>query len=51
MSKMSNLVFEITEMLEDNVPVLAIAATLDVTTEVIWTIKDNLQREAYRLDY
>ena len=50
MSKMSNLVFEVTEMLQDNVPVLAIALALDITTEVIWTIKDNLQREEYRLD-
>jgi len=35
------LVLEIREMLEEGYPALAIAATLDVPSEVVWDVKDQ----------
>lgn len=45
MSKMSQLAFEIQEMVEDNYPPLAIAAALDVPSEWVHEVKDDLERE------
>ena len=37
---MSELVLEIREMLNEGYPALAIAATLDVSSELVWRVKD-----------
>ena len=41
MAMMSELVLEIREMREEGYPALAIAATLDVPSELVWDVKDE----------
>tara|TARA_B110000259_G_scaffold131691_1_gene148543 strand:- start:3142 stop:3279 length:138 start_codon:yes stop_codon:yes gene_type:complete len=41
MVMIKELVLEIREMLEEGYPALAIAATLDVPSEVVWDVKDQ----------
>lgn len=46
MVMISDLVLEIREMIEEGYPALAIAATLDVPSEVVWDVKENYEFES-----